>query len=65
MMELTEKILQPCCPRCGQGRHRRSKLDWLDLEVDVCLNCFYIWPLPVKPDPRQAHTADPREAKPL
>ena len=65
-MELTDKILQPICPKCGATEHRRAKIDWLGVEVDICLNCFNMWPVPIKsPDPRQAHTADPREAKPL
>ncbi len=63
---MDEKILKPVCPKCGATEHRRAKLDWLDVEVDVCLNCFHIWPLPVKsPDLRQVHTADLRQGKPL
>lgn len=62
---MSEKILEPVCPKCGATEHRRAKLDWQNLEVDVCLNCFHIWPLPIKSDPRQTHTADPRQGKPL
>ena len=62
---MSEKILKPVCPKCGATEHRRAKLDWQNLEVDICLNCFHIWPLSVNADPRQTHTADPRQAKPL
>jgi len=61
---MPEKILKPICPKCASTEHRQAKLDWLNIEVDVCLNCFHIWPLPVK-DERQAHTKDRRQAKPL
>lgn len=65
MSESTDKPQVLPCPRCNSARYQKRDLAWLGVEIMLCPNCGYADRVPAKADPRVAHDADNREAKPL
>jgi len=69
-------ITKIVCPKCASPKTELAKwVTYTDVNTQDtehgrehrCKACGHIWQIMdvIKPDPRQAHTADPRETKPL